>query len=315
MASLDRARGLVRTGFAYTLCVLIGCTGSEGRDDGGPADATPDASDAQVPGCDVTKPFGTPVPVAGVNTGDNDKFGWQTADQLTIYFSRSPSLVADLYVATRAQPADPFTEVTPLNTVNTAFSEARPIVSADGLTLYMEYVDGSGVDIHFSTRTDTSGTFSAQMQLAVINTPGTMHAAEFNPWISNDGLTIYFTSDRDGYNDIFTSTRSSITSDFTTPVAVAELNSAGGDYMGALSADGLEIFFGSSRDTNLANDDIFHARRSSPSDAFTAPTKLTELSDASKDEYPTWLSSDRCDLMFTSNRSGNYDVWIVSRPQ
>jgi hypothetical protein len=304
--------------------MLLGAAACDGSADT-PADGRAadgrivDASrDAYVPACDVTKPFGTPIPVAGVNSADHEKFGWLTADQRTIYFARAPigTTAYDLHTATRAQPTGAFTGAAPLDPVNTIYSENRPIVSADGLTLYLEFVDASGVDIHYSTRSDPSAPFSAQqMSLAVVNTTTD---AEFNPWISDDHKTMYFTSDRDGYNDIFMTTRTSTTTDFTMPVAVTELNSGGGDYMGALSADGLEIFFGSSRDTNVTNDDIFHATRATPSGPFGTPAKLTELSDATTDEYPTWLSADRCQLMFTSNRSGGsggYNLWITTRPQ
>jgi hypothetical protein len=312
MASLARLG--MRTGrVACALCGLIACDGSgDVRTDGRPTidDAT---RDVRVPACDVSKSFGTPLLVDGVNSGDHEKFGWLTGDQLTIYFGRSQTASGgyDLYVANRAQLDAAFGDPTALQTVNTIYSESRPIVSGDGLTLYMEYVDSAGIAIHFAVRSDLNAAFSAQMVVPVIDTT----AAEFNPWISEDGLTLYFTSNRDGYNDIFISTRPSTTADFTKPVAVAELNSSGGDYMGALSSDGLEIFFGSSRDTNLGNDDIFHATRSTPSGAFGAPTKIMELSDASTDEYPTWLSADRCHLMFTSNRGGGYDVWLATRPQ
>jgi hypothetical protein len=300
------------------LCVAGACGGSGNTSaDGRSADTSEDATtDVAPPACDVGKPFGAPVPVDGIDTTDNDKWGWQTSDGLTIYFARSlsGSVASDLYMATRDQVTGAFGDVVALDMVNTTYSEARPIVSGDGLTLYSEFVDSTNIDIHVSTRSSVMTAFSGQMALAVIDTA----AAEFNPWISQDGLTMYFTSDRDGFNDIFTATRPDTTSDFNTPIAVPELNSSAGDYMGALSADGLEIFIGSSRDTNLANDDIFHATRSTPTEAFGAPVKLTELSDPSTNEYPTWLSADRCQLMFSSNRaggSGGYDIWIASRPR
>jgi hypothetical protein len=305
------ARPRAHTLWRLTAALLVACGSSGDATLDGPASDTSAKDDAAVPACDVTKPFGTPTLVDGVNTSDHDKWGWQTVDQRTIYFSRAPagSDTQNLFVATRAQPSDAFTDARAIDSVNTTSNEARPMVSSDGRTLYMEYVDSAGVDIHFSTRSDTSAEFSAQMPLPVINGS----TADFNPWISADGLTMYFTSDRDGFNDIFRATRASTSDNFSAPMAVAELNSSAGDYMGALSADGLEIFIGSSRDTNLANDDIFYATRDTPSGPFGAVMKIAELSNAATNEYPTWVSADRCQLMFTSNRSGNYDIWIASR--
>lgn len=315
-----RACGAVRYADRVELrlvaCVaLLGCGGGSGHPAAKDADAAADAladatADAAPPPCDVTKPFGAPSLVDGVSTSDDDRWGWETADQLAIYFAHAPAgdNNLDLYVATRARTTDAFSGARMLPT-STALSEARPIVSGDGLTLYMEYVTSANVDIDVATRADTASEFSAHTTLPVIDTP----KAEFNPWISADNLTLYFTSDRDGFNDIFVATRASASDPFGTPAAVAELNSPQGDYMGALSLDGLEIFIASSRDTNLANDDIFHATRASTADPFGMPTKIAELSSATTNEYPTWVSADRCQLMFTSNRGGGYDVWIATR--
>jgi hypothetical protein len=60
---------------------------------------------------------------------------------------------------------------------------------------------------------------------------------------------------------------------------------------------------------------MFHATRASPEDEFGAPAKLTELSDASTNEFPSWISADGCELLFTSNRSGDYDIWLARRAQ
>jgi hypothetical protein len=293
-----------------TCATLVGCSSEAVRQDGGlPVDTRSDTR--AVPPCDVTKPFGAPSLVDGVNSSDDDRWGWQTADQLTIYFSRALAggNAFDLFVATRAQPEAAFTGARILAT-STMYTEARPVVTGDGLTLYMEYVD-SKADIRVATRADTTAEFSAHEVLPVVDTA----ANEFNPWTSEDGLTLYFTSDRDGFNDIFMTTRASASSSFETPVAVAELNSAYGDYMGALSRDGLEMFIGSSRDTNLANGDVFHATRATPGGSFGPVTKLAELSDATANDFPTWVSADRCELLFMSDRNGGYGIWIARRPE
>ena len=294
---------------------LLGCGSRDaGRVDGSPGDVTTDSPIDAGPRCDVTSPFGPPSLVDGVNTTDDDRWGWESADGLTIYFARAPAggEAFDLYVATRGDPEAPFSATSVLAT-STPFSEKRPVVTADGLTLYMETTgSASDTDIRVATRTDTTVDFPSSVSIAGVDGPKN----EFNPWISGDGLTLYFTSDRDGYNDIFMTTRATADASFATPVAVTELNSAYGDYMGALRGDGLEIFFGSSRDTNLANDDIFHATRASPSEPFGATSKIAELSGATTNEYPSWVSADGCQLLFTSNRGGaGYDIWLASRPQ
>lgn len=289
---------------------LVGCSG------GGETQPDSEVSDVSSPRCDVTKPFGAPSLVDGINSEHDDRWGWQTADGLTVYFSRNPTggSAFDLYVATRASLDAPFAGARLLepSRVNT---ENRPIVTDDGLSLFLECVnDASKARIHVSTRSAPSDVFPMHEPVPFETEPA---ANDFNPWISGDGLHMYFTSDRLGFNDVFTSTRATTASPFGTPMPVTELNSMWGDYMGALSIDGLEILFESTRDTNFANGDIFHALRATPTEPFGAPTKLTELSDAVTNEYPSWVSPDRCQLMFTSNRGGGPgrdDVWIASRP-
>jgi hypothetical protein len=87
-----------------------------------------------------------------------------------------------------------------------------------------------------------------------------------------------------------------------------------------LSADGLEIFFASTRGQSgaAARNDIWHAVRSTTADGFGAPTRVAELSADATEDFPTWLSPDRCTLMFSSDRpggNGGLDIWMATRPQ
>jgi hypothetical protein len=295
----------------HRLAMVLACGCSEPHPNGQRFDAP--GADSPSPACDVYKPFGAPTLVDGINTSGKERWGWQTADERTIYFASATAdgNAYDLVVATRPDPTAAFAAVSPLATVNTVMSEARPILTGDGLTLYMETVYSTDIQIEVSTRADLAAPFSSHSVVPVVDTS----AAEFNPWISEDGLVLYFTSDRDGFNDIFKSERATLANDFSAAVAVTELNSQFGDYMGALSRDGLEVFIGSSRDTNLANGDIFHATREAATAPFDPPTKLSELSDPSTNEYPSWVSADRCRLLLFSDRAGSYDLWMSSRPQ
>lgn len=292
--------------------VLCACSGSAiDTDAAAPMEAF--TTDAKAPACDVSAPFSAPRLLPNVNTPDSDTWGWQTPDQRTLYFSRyvAPYTDGNLHVATREDASASFGDIAPLETVNTVLNERRPIVTGDGLTLLAE-ASGNQADIRAATRASNNDAFSALTSFANINDDT---RNDFNPWISPDGLVLYFTSDRTGNNSIHKALRASANADFADAVLVAEIDSPLGDYMGALSADGLELVFGSRRDTGGENGDLFHAVRSTPTAAFGAPQKLAELSDPVADEYATWLSADRCELLFTSNRPGigAYDIWIATR--
>lgn len=269
------------------------------------------------PACNLTAPFGTPTPVAGVNSNSTDEWGWLSADGLTIYFDSVASGGSDynLYSATRASTSDPFSNVQQLGIGNTTDAENRAVVRGDGLELYFQRTPPQApTHIYKVNRTTTADPFPNSPQLV----PGINgQTADSNPWISADGLTLYMTSTRNGTYDIFKATRSIITSDFGTPVPVGELNSNVVDDAPVLSADGLEIFFASNRPSSNRNN-IWHATRSTTSDGFGTPTMISELSSDPTEDYPTWVSPDRCTLFFTSDRgggNGGYDIWMAKRPQ
>jgi len=279
--------------------------------------------DSPPPACNLSAAFGTPVNVGGVNSNSTDDWGWLSADGLTIYFASAATNSSDLdiYYATRAQPTGTFTGVTLLPGVNTTNVEDRPVVTADGLTLFAESNASGVLHIYSATRSSALADFSSLTAVSALNS----NAIDGNPWVSADGLTVYLASTRAGSNagdfDIFKATRPNATTAFGTPTAVAELNMASTvDDAPVLSADGLEIFFASTRGIvgTSARNDIWHAVRTSTADGFGAPTKVTELSTDAIEDFPNWISADRCTILFSSDRSGGnggYDIWMATRPQ
>jgi hypothetical protein len=127
---------------------------------------------------------------------------------------------------------------------------------------------------------------------------------------------LHFASDRGGAFDIFKSTRANTSNSFNAPVPINELNTTADENVPILSKDGLEIFFASTRVHSPT--DIFHATRTTPDGAFGTPTLVEELSGEASYEYPNWVSPDRCELIFESDRSGGSgsgDLWIAMRPK
>jgi hypothetical protein len=161
----------------------------------------------------------------------------------------------------------------------------------------------------------------------IINTSG----KDMTPWISPDGLELYFSSHRaGGYGnwDILVSQRASSNDPWQTPVNLGPfVNSTAGDYYPCLSSDGLVLFFsgydyigdngddsgtGPWRFGGLGKSDMWMTRRISTADPWEPPVNLgPELNTVFNDCQPR-ISPDGSTLLFTSNRPGGYgrqDIW------
>src|SRR6185436_16425003 len=98
--------------------------------------------DAPAARCDPSKPFGTPTKLANVNSAADDVTPSVTADELQLWFSSTRAGgpgAADIYMATRTSPTADFGSPALVAGVNSAGSETRPSLTADGLTIYIEY--------------------------------------------------------------------------------------------------------------------------------------------------------------------------------
>jgi Tol biopolymer transport system component len=139
-----------------------------------------------------------------------------------------------------------------------------------------------------------------------------------HPWLTPDGLALYFASDRSGAgsDDLWVATRTSQSGSFDPPQMLAAVNSTSSDSSPTLSADGLELYFASSRMGGLGGSDLWRSTRASPAGDFGAPTTLSAVNSVDDDWDPA-LSFDGLTLYFTSNRAGGLgvaDVWAATRP-
>jgi Tol biopolymer transport system component len=85
--------------------------------------------------------FAEPTPVDGANSEWIEQFPVVTPDELTIYFeSDRPggSGDFDIWVVSRSSTSEPFSQPTPLTSLNTASADIPSWVSADGCRLYFD---------------------------------------------------------------------------------------------------------------------------------------------------------------------------------
>ncbi len=138
---------------------------------------------------------------------------------------------------------------------------------------------------------------------SLVNSP----FVDFTPEISQDGLTLYFGSDRPGSlspaPDLWVSHRQSPNSPWETPLNLGEVvNSPAADAAPNLSRDGHYLYFSSSRDGSLGQQDVWVSYRRDVHDdfAWSAPVNLGRaVNSEAFDAGPSILGDE---LYFTSNR-------------
>jgi hypothetical protein len=139
--------------------------------------------------------------------------------------------------------------------------------------------------------------------------------------LSYDGLEVYIESDRsDGYGgwDLWVLRRDALDADWGPPENLGPVvNSSGGELRATISADGLTLFFGSTRPGGQGNADLYMTTRATREASWGPPVNLgPNINSSAVDAHP-WISADGLELYFQSNRPGGYgdrDLWVTTRP-
>lgn len=199
--------------------------------------------------------FGAPVLVGPLNSSGVEAQPCLSPDGLTIYFAayRDTNLF-DIYTSTRSGVGAAWGTPAKVMELNTPMTEAPVYISPDGLEMIVSSDRGGNFDLYTTTRTSTSQPWGAPVALAAANTTG----AEYDGFLSADGLTLYFSSDSSGGLELYTSTRATVGGTFGARAAIAEVNSTSNDEDVWVSPDQRTLIFTSDRDGNR---DLFISTR------------------------------------------------------
>ena len=231
--------------------------------------------------------------------------------------------VAAIVLSSGGKAKADFTFGTPTNlgpTVNSSSGDWSPSISADGLTLYFNSNRPGGYgdyDLWVTKRPTVSDPWGTPVNLGpAVNSS----AWEAFPSISADGLSLFFESPRTGgYGsfDLWVTTRATKDDDWGTPVNLGpSVNSSSSDATPGISADGLSLFFESTRSGGYGNFDLWVTTRTTPDADWSAPVNLGATVNSSAWDGGPRISADGLALFFMSRRtggSGNYDLWITTR--
>jgi len=186
-------------------------------------------------------------------------------------------------------------------------------LSPDELTIYFSSTNPA--ELWVAHRSALAEAFGTPALIAAQNSS----SGEFDPTVSSDGLTLWFSSNRvaNEGNHLYVATRASMLAEFGVPGVAATVNATDTkqiDGQPFLTADGTELWFVSSR-AGLGVYHIWHAARTSG--GFTTPAIVPELNSSSEDWLPT-LSADRLTVYFASTRpaagtKGGFETWRSHR--
>jgi len=268
---------------------------------------------------------GRAIPVPGINTADVEACPRLSADGLRLFFcSNRPggSGGDDLWVSSRpAMDADWGAPVNLGSAVNSSGNEWYATLSGDGLSLYFcsDRSGGRGhrdiwVTQRVTGRTGT-GYWSAPQN---VGGPVNTIADETAPYLSSDGLSLYFASGRPGslgYYDLWVTTRATTADAWTTPVNLgASVNTRFYEDGPCVSEDGLTLLFDSNRSGGDGHNDLYIATRASLSDSFGPPERLARLSTSVTDGGPQVFADGSAIILHSSRLGGigTWDLWQAS---
>ena len=170
---------------------------------------------------------------------------WVSPDNLRMYYFEQTEnpILWRLKVSERASVGDPWPQGTNISELNALGRVDAPRLTADELTMFFDSPDipgEGGYDLWMAARPDMNSPFDGVTNLAEINTASN----EGGGFVSPDGLTLYFHSDRNGSYQLFRATRGSLIQAFGNVEHLSIFDTPQGKSVHpCISSDGTSFYF------------------------------------------------------------------------
>lgn len=175
----------------------------------------------------VDQPWGDPQPVqgAGINTTDNETAPEVSTDGLTLYFSSNRTGgkgSQDIFVTTRDDRDGAWKQPMRVPELNSSAADYSPVEDDSGLAIYFYSSRAGGdQDLFAATRGSRDDLWREPMEVTELNSADN----DADPFVSGDGLTLYFGSGAPNLLDVYVARRLDRDGSFDPADAIEELNS------------------------------------------------------------------------------------------
>jgi len=194
--------------------------------------------------------------------------------------------------------------------------------SADGLEVYIESQRSGGyglADIWVSKRASVEDAWGPPENLGPL-----VNGAQWDkaPFISADGLELYFHSSRPGgYGgvvDLWVTRRATRTSPWGPPTNLGpKVNSLNEEAIPSVSPDGLELYFMSNAPGGYGSWDLYVSTRATTNDPWGDPVNVGPAVNTPGQDCMAYLSPDGLLMFFAADRPGTsgacWDVYVARR--
>jgi len=271
----------------------------------------------------TTSPFGNVHNLAEINSSAADGHSSISPDGLTLHFVSDRNIgssIGQLFKATRESLDAPFGNLEHLSFFDSPGSSLGfPFMSRDGKAFYFtKSVDGQPLDIFVSySYIPEPNQWSQPVPLTEVNTDT---AEEWTPFLSFDGLTLYFSRLRSStslYGRIFEAKREKPYGPFTSIREISELNELNTNvFIPWVSSDNLRMYY--TTDPGRGKFYLKFSQRATVNDPWPKGTNISELNSLANYIHSPRLTVDELTIFFAAYNipggKGGYDIWMATRP-
>jgi WD40-like Beta Propeller Repeat len=196
-----------------------------------------------------TDPWGTPTRVTELDSTSDDWSPGVSLDGLSIWFATDRvGGVGKIWLATRPARIDAWGAPGAVRGIAGNDVDFAPAVDATNTLLFFSSnrTGSAGFDLYSSSRPSAAAAWSTPMAIPGLNSA----SDEYDPFVAQGGLVVFFTSMRSGAGDIYWSARRSTDEAFESPTRLDDLDSDAYDSDSTLSPDLSYMMFSSTRSGN-----------------------------------------------------------------